>query len=928
MLFRSVLGTATAGTALTEGDPAPTYSISANATSATEGSALTFTVSRSLANGESVANSETVNWSANGQSGTVTFAAGDTSKTFTVTTADNNVWGTHSPNVTATLSSPSDGATLGTATATTTLTEGDLAPRYSISANASTSPEGSSTSFTVTRTLANGESVANPETVNWSANGQTGTLTFAPGDTSKTITVATTDNHVWGTHSADVVATLSNPSDGAVLGTATAITGLTEADPAPTYSISANASSATEGSSLTFTVSRSLASGETVANTETVNWSANGQSGTVSFAPNDTSKTFTVTTADNHVWGSHSANVTATLSGPSDGALLDTSTATTALTEGDAAPIFSLSGPTTATKNTTVNYTVSRGLSSGESVLNTETVHWSASGTAVTSPSSGTLTFSPSDSTESFGVSLTNANNKTVTVTISNPSDGAVLGTSTVSTSDPAGIAGEAINLGLSSLPTDGALVTVTISQVPEGWTLNGGTLNSDGSWTIQTADLSSLWIQSPETFCGAVSVNVSTSWTNSDGSTGQGLTADNVEVYAKGSPVFALSGDDNLTGSAGNDLFVFSQPIGNDIVYRFDAAADKIDLIGYAGFTNFTDVQAHLSTDSHGNAVLALGDGQSITLQGVQSSSLNAANFTFEQTPVVDNAATMVIGDGAVMPLSGTINNSGTIEIDSASGQSELQLIQHGITLSGGGEIVLSDSSQNLICGTSSDVTLTNVDNRISGAGQLGGGQMALINEGTIVATGSNALLVDTGPNVVVNSGTLEGSGSGGLHVLSDVENAGLLWADGGTVTVEGAVTGSGSALISGSGILEFGGACSVNTTFAAAAAGTLKLDDVLDFTGTVSGFGADDRLDLGAIQFNANVSVGYTANAGGTGGTLTVTDGSHTASIGLSGQYDAAGFQVADDGAAGTLLSYVPRSSMNPTMDWLDSSNHVVLA
>ena len=29
------------------------------------------------------------------------------------------------------------------------------------------------------------------------------------------------------------------------------------------------------------------------------------------------------------------------------------------------------------------------------------------------------------------------------------------------------------------------------------------------------------------------------------------------------GSPIFALSGDDNLTGSSGHDLFVFSQPIG-----------------------------------------------------------------------------------------------------------------------------------------------------------------------------------------------------------------------------------------------------------------------------------------------------------------------------------------------------------------------------
>src|SRR6185369_4739747 len=107
----------------------------ASSESAAEGSALTFTVSRSLASGESVANSETVNWSANGQSGTLIFAAGDTSKIFTVATTDNQVWGTHSPDVTATISNPSDGAVLATATAGTALIEGDSAPSYSISAN-------------------------------------------------------------------------------------------------------------------------------------------------------------------------------------------------------------------------------------------------------------------------------------------------------------------------------------------------------------------------------------------------------------------------------------------------------------------------------------------------------------------------------------------------------------------------------------------------------------------------------------------------------------------------------------------------------------------------------------------------------------------------------------------------------------------------
>jgi len=40
------------------------------------------------------------------------------------------------------------------------------------------------------------------------------------------------------------------------------------------------------------------------------------------------------------------------------------------------------------------------------------------------------------------------------------------------------------------------------------------------------------------------------------------------------------------------------------------------------------------------------------------------------------------------------------------------------------------------VISGTVSDVTLTNVDNTISGAGHLGDGVMILVNQGTIIAT------------------------------------------------------------------------------------------------------------------------------------------------------------------------------------------------
>jgi len=409
----------------------------------------------------------------------------------------------------------------------------------------------------------------------------------------------------------------------------------------------------------------------------------------------------------------------------------------------------------------------------------------------------------------------------------------------------------------------------------------------------------------SPTDFVGALHPDVTADFTLPDGSTMTLRFADNVEAFAPGSPIFAISGDDNLTGSAGNDQFVFSQPIGNDKLFNFDAANDKIDLIGYSGFTSFADVQLNLADDANGNAVLTLADGQSITINGVASASLTAGDFLFDQTPVTDNAGMMAIDDGALLPLSGIINNLGTIALNGAGATTELELIQHGITLQGGGQVTLSDSGANVIIGTAPDVTLTNADNTISGAGLIGGSQLTLVNSGTIIATGANGLLIDTGANILVNGGTLEATGSGGLDIAGDVANNGSLWADGGNITIHGAVTGNGNALIDHGATIEFGGASSVNAIFAANETGTLMLDNALGFTGTVAGFAAGSQIDLGDIQASSAV-LSFADNGAGTGGTLTVSDGTHTANVALVGSFDAAGFHLDPDHALGVVITY----------------------
>ena len=475
----------------------------------------------------------------------------------------------------------------------------------------------------------------------------------------------------------------------------------------------------------------------------------------------------------------------------------------------------------------------------------------------------------------------------------------------------PAGVSGSPMNLGLTDPAGHVGSVTVAIAGVPSGWTLSEGTNNGDGSWTILASSVSMLSIASPANYTGAMTLQVTMSWTNADGSSGFARAIDNVEVFAQGAPVFAWSGNDHLTGSSGKDLFVFAQPIGHDTIYSFDAAHDQLDLIGYASFTGFADIGAHLADDANGNAVITLGDGQSIELQGVHAGALTENNFVFDQTPTVDNAATMTIGDGALMPLSGTIVNTGTIALNSTGDETDLQLIEHGVTLEGGGKILLSDSDANIISGTSSGVTLNNEDNTISGAGQLGNGELTLTNAGTIDATGTHALTIDTGSNLVTNSGVLEASGSGGMMVASGIVNSGVLWANGATLTVQGAVSGNGTATIDGIGTLDFEASTTANVVFGSGTGGTLKLGDSFHFNGTISGFGGSDVIDLANVAA-ANASISYHENTAGTGGTLAISDGAQTLELSLLGHYSADNFSIVADQLHGTSITYVPHDLM----------------
>jgi autotransporter passenger strand-loop-strand repeat protein len=106
-------------------------------------------------------------------------------------------------------------------------------------------------------------------------------------------------------------------------------------------------------------------------------------------------------------------------------------------------------------------------------------------------------------------------------------------------------------------------------------------------------------------------------------------------------------------------------------------------------------------------------------------------------------NSATVYIQDAAQLNLAGAIVNDGIVSLNAVGDSTELVVSGPNATVTGSGALELTDSADNIIMGVSAADTLTNATNTIEGSGQLGNGQLTLINKGTIDATGSNNQLV-----------------------------------------------------------------------------------------------------------------------------------------------------------------------------------------
>jgi hypothetical protein len=456
---------------------------------------------------------------------------------------------------------------------------------------------------------------------------------------------------------------------------------------------------------------------------------------------------------------------------------------------------------------------------------------------------------------------------------------------------------------GTNNTLADGASLTILGTLSLTGTLAGAGTLAITGGTTAFNAG-AQLTIAKVTQSGGAANILASLAdakvWSQSAGT-----------LAVAASRTFSLSGaGDSFAGTVtgGGTLAI----TGGTTAFNTGAQLTIAKVAQSGGSANFFTSLTDAKVWSQSAGTLAVATGHTLTLSGAGDSfagtlagagTLAITGGTDQLTGTTIAAATHVTIHGAGVTLLGSIANSGAITAATTS----LTIAAAGATLSGGGHLTLTNAATNKVVGATAAATLTNVNNLISGGGQLGGGQMKLVNQGAGKITGNTAaaLVIDTGTAAVVNAGTITAAAAGGVTIKSAVANSGTLAVTAGTLTVNGAVTGAGKATIAG-GTADFLSTFSQNVAFTGTT-GVLELAKSQTYAATISGFSltGGTSLDLADIAFTSGkTKATFVENGAKTSAVLTVTDGTHTSHITLAGNFSASTFTVSSDGHGGTKV------------------------
>ncbi len=316
-----------------------------------------------------------------------------------------------------------------------------------------------------------------------------------------------------------------------------------------------------------------------------------------------------------------------------------------------------------------------------------------------------------------------------------------------------------------------------------------------------------------------------------------------------------ANSGRISLTGSgSGQALMKIGSAAGT-------SGAGKLTGTVYLGYNSAIQFASGSITTIASGASLDLAAGNAYMEVG-------ASNSNSALTGLTSVLGKLLLDQGAAVSLS-SLNVSGAMFVDSIGGDGgSIAAISGGLTNSG---------------------TLNIGNSNLQGSG-ASVSAATLTNSGVIDLTGGN------GRNAsLAVSGTTTNNGA--VYLISDSES------------LAGAVSGTGTFDLFNNSTLGFGSSVSSGQTVTFDGAGALNLGQAGQFAGTIAGGHASDSIDLTNLLWQSGGTLNYTANGGGTGGTLAVTSNGQTVNLLLSGSYTNSSFSIGADSihtGAGTLITF----------------------
>lgn len=165
-------------------------------------------------------------------------------------------------------------------------------------------------------------------------------------------------------------------------------------------------------------------------------------------------------------------------------------------------------------------------------------------------------------------------------------------------------------------------------------------------------------------------------------------------------------------------------------------------------------------------------------------------------------------------------------------------------------------------------------------------------------VSTGCVQRVLGSATDTTLEARAAQVTSRGGFVMDTSVGRGAQLTVDSGSTAVNTTISG---------GTMEVAAGATAHTVTFVTSGGKL-VEGGLPSSLQLHGFDETDRLDFQVVD-SREAKVSFKENAKGTAGVLTVSDGTHTASVTLFGQYVAAGFHKFGDGVeGGTLVFYKP--------------------